>query len=149
MKRLNIKQVAALTVSLTIAQSSALSADSYPQAVKDYSAGNYARALSQFKSLEVTYPTNILVHYYAALCQQAVGHLDQARTEYSWVIANGDAKYKSMATTGLNQLANARTQIAYASPSQGAISPDRGSGAAPSTAPKAKLKKAIEFYADW
>lgn len=129
-------------------------APSYPQAVADYNGGRYARALSQFQALKVLYPTNALVHYYSALCEQAVGHIPQARAEFSWVIANGPASLKGMATSGLNQLSNARTSSSSsssssASPMVASNTSAGGSGSSGSTAPKAKVKKILEFYADW
>jgi tetratricopeptide (TPR) repeat protein len=145
MRKLRLKSCfAVLTISVAALQSPAMSQASFQQAVQDYNSGKYGRALSEFKSMEASYPNNALTHYYIALCEQTVGHLEQARAEFRWVIANGNSQLKAMATTGLNQLANAKTQVSYA-PSATASAP-----ASPtSTAPKAKVKKILEFYADW
>jgi TolA-binding protein len=116
----------------------------FQQAVQDYNTGKYGRALSEFKDIEATYPTNALTHYYIALCQQSVGHIDQARQEFQWVIANGPEQLKSMAHTGLNQLTGVKTQVSSTPLIASASMPTQGS-----TAPKSKVRTIYEFYADW
>lgn len=115
---------------------------SFQQAVNDYTAGKYSQALSQLKVYESSYPDNALVHYYVALCHQSLGHIEQAKKEFQWVADRGDARLRVMAQTGLQQLSRAHTQIAYAPTTSS--TPARSS-----TAPIAKIKKVIEFYADW
>jgi predicted Zn-dependent protease len=132
---------AAVVQSGSTAQSGA-----YAEAVRDYSAGHYASALSKFKECEAAYPTNVLVHYYAAMCEQSLAHIEQAKQEYAWVVQHApEGSIKANSATALSRLASVKTQIAYASPSRGF-----SSVAAPTTAPVArKVKRIIEFYADW
>ena len=111
---------------------------SFEQAVADYSAGHYSRALSEFQSCKTSFPSNTMVHYYLALCHQGLNHVDEAKSEYQWVMANGDSRLKAVAAKGFAQLSNARTSVAYA-PTSSAAQP----------AASSKLKKIIEFYADW
>jgi len=114
------------------------------QAVRDYNAGSYSRALSEFQSLQSSYPTNALVHYYMALCEQSLGHLDQARNQFQWVISSGDARLKVLAQTGFSQLAGKSTQISYSGGSASSAVPSASSSSA-----AGKVKRVIEFYADW
>jgi hypothetical protein len=87
-----------------------------------------------------------MVHYYLALCKQAMGHLESAKAEYLWVTQNGDARLRGMAQAGVDQLSKVRSST-----------PSSFAGTAPtaptaSSAPQiatAKVKKIIEFYADW
>lgn len=120
---------------------------SFQQAVADYTAGKYSQANAEFESYKQAYPTNAMVHYYLALCKQALGHLDGAKAEYLWVTQNGDARLKGMAQAGYDQLSKTR---ASGSGGGGAIAAASSSSA--SSAPvvaTAKVKKIIEFYADW
>jgi predicted Zn-dependent protease len=121
-------------------------ASSYNQAIADYNGGRYARALSEFKTLEAAYPTNVLVRYYAGLCQQSVGHIEQAKDEFRYVATYGTPQLKSMASAGLAQLQNAHMSVSShsSSPSIAMASPSSGTAA-----PAAKVRKIIEFYADW
>jgi len=130
----------------------ALAAPSFQEAVADYNAGQYAKALGKLEAVKASYPTNALVHYYMALCQQAVGHLAQAKVEYQWVIASRDPRLAPMATTGLSQLSGVRTTGGGSSSSSGGGS----SGSAPmasssggSGQSQAKVAKIIEFWATW
>ena len=112
---------------------------SFQQAVSDYNTGKYAQALSEFKSYAASYPSNALVHYYLALCHQGLGHLGDARSEYDWVSKCGDRRLAPMAETGLAALSKTGTRVAY-----------QGSSPAPqSSSSQGKVKKIIEFYADW
>src|SRR6202034_3936139 len=83
----------------------------YNQAARDYSSGNYAKALGEFSELKGLYPNNALVRYYLALCEQAVGHFEQAKSEFGWVAQYGDARLKGMAQSGLQQLSGAHTSV--------------------------------------
>jgi TolA-binding protein len=115
---------------------------SYNQAVQDYSSGNYGRALTEFQECKAQYPTNAMVRYYLALCEQSVGHFEQAKSEFAWVTQNGDARLKAMAQSGLAQLATAHTSVSHTYGTQLASNPSP-------TAAKGKIKKCIEFWAEW
>ena len=101
-------------------------ANLYAQAVADYNAGNYGKAASEFETLKASYPNNALTHYYLGLCRQALGHLDKAKQEYQWVSQYGDASLKGLANQGMSRL-----------------------GGSSSPAAMGKVKKILEFYADW
>lgn len=154
MSREQIKRKAIAVSALALVISGALSvlpanSQSFLQAVNDYNAGRYARALGEFKEFSAAYPQNALCHYYIALCSQALGHVDKAKTEYQWVISNGDARLKGMATTGLGQLANIKTQLAFSSSTTSASSGSSSGSPSSTSAPRPRVKKILEFYADW
>ena len=117
---------------------------SYDQAVKDYGAGKYTLALSEFQAYKAAYPSNALVHYYIGLCQQSLGRIDQAKAEYQWVATNGDTQLKSRAQAGLNQLSRVRSS-GGSSTSSGSLSQASGS----STHSGGKVRRVLDFYADW
>lgn len=126
---------------------------SFQEAQADYNAGRYAQALSKFEPYAANYPGNALVRYYLGLCHLALNHNSQARQEFQFVASCNDAKLASQARTGLAQL-NKLGGVAAASAGPAVAAPAGGaSGAAangtPSPAVKGKLKKVIEFYADW
>jgi tetratricopeptide (TPR) repeat protein len=119
---------------------------SFNQAVGDYNAGKYSAALTEFEAYGAAYPTNALVRYYIALCQQGIGHFDKAKSEFQWVSQNGDARLRSMAQAGMQQLSRAHTQIASASINAAS----NIGGATQSTSHGGdKVKKVLEFYTDW
>lgn len=125
---------------------------SFQEAQADYNAGRYAQALSKFEPYAAKYPSNPLVRYYLGLCHLALKHNPQARQEFQFVSTCADAKLASQAKTGLAQLDKlggiSAGPVAAAPPS--ASSPSASGGAQqPSPAIKGKLKKVIEFYADW
>jgi tetratricopeptide (TPR) repeat protein len=101
-----IMSFSAMLLLLSVCLRPAISAGSenYNSGISDYNAGKYARALAQFESCQAAYPNNAMVHYYKALCLQSMGRFEQAKQEYRWVADRGDARLKSMAKTGLNQL---------------------------------------------
>lgn len=124
---------------------------SFQQAVADYTAGRYSQANAEFETYKQAYPTNAMVHYYLALCKQALGHIEGAKAEYLWVTQNGDARLRGMAQSGFDQLSKAKysgtsTSVATATPGH-----TTGTSATSSTpvVATAKVKKIIEFYADW
>lgn len=129
-----------------IMQVQAANPASYTKAVSDYNAGKYSIALAEFEYCKTAFPNNALVRYYAALCAQNLGRFDKARAEFEWVAQNGDAKLKSMAQTGLSQLARAHQQSAsHSSHSTASTQVASASGAQP----KSKVKRVLDFYADW
>ena len=123
---------------------------SFAQATQDYANGKYAQALAELETYRVAYPTNVQVHYYEALCYQALGRLDRARGEYDFVAKNDGGRLKIMAQQALAQLSRAHS----------AGSSSGGSSVATTSTPKLasasvggsgefKVRKVIEFYADW
>lgn len=130
-----------------------LAVPSFQDAVADYNGGHYASAVGKFEAVEASYPSNALVHYYMALSQQAVGHINQAKAEYQWVIQSRDPKLAPQAATGLAQLAGVRTTGSggsSASPSVHAVSASGASGGGGGQKiAMGKVKKVIEFWATW
>lgn len=135
---------------LICVQSAALAAPmTFESAVAEYKAGHYQSALSMFKAFSASSPSNAYVHYYIALCQHRLGHIDQARQEYQFVIQGRDAKLAPMAQAAMAQLSRAHT-----SGSSGSQTPAVANGTAQSSSPSQvspgrRAKKVIEFYADW
>ncbi|MBS1992635.1 MAG: hypothetical protein JSS86_08765 [Cyanobacteria bacterium SZAS LIN-2] len=134
-----------LSIGLGIGLTPALAGPGFQEAVADYNAGHYARALGTLQAVKSAYPTNALVHYYLALCEQAVGHIEQAKAEYQWVIASRDPKLAPMAATGLAQLSGARTSGSGSSSSSSMAAPSSGG----QRAATGKVKKVLEFWATW
>jgi len=131
--------------SVLLQMPSVASPPSYNEAVSDYNAGMYAKALSKFESCKSVYPNNPWVRYYEALCLQNVGSFDAAKAEYQWVAVHSSASLKSMALSGLYQLSQARVHLvsystkgSYAASVNPAVSQTKGS-----------VTKVLEFYADW
>lgn len=147
MKKSHIANAAIALLIATLPASSAGNSQ-YAQAVADYNAGRYGKAAAEFEVLKGMYPTNALTRYYLALSRQALGHFEKARQEYEYVSMNGDANLKGLAAQGLARMSGARTSVS--SPSASASG---GSSNSPtqSTRPPvtAKVKKILEFYADW
>jgi hypothetical protein len=112
------------------------------QASINYKTGKYQEACNELKEIVRLQPTNMLAHYYLALSHQALGHMSDAKLQYQWVIAHGDAKFRSFAQTGLSQLGTANVSSSSQSLSPTATSPAPASG-------KPKVAKILEFYADW
>jgi hypothetical protein len=119
---------------------------SFNQAVSDYNAGKYAQALGEMEAYGAAYPTNALVRYYIALCQQGIGHFDKAKSEFQWVSQNGDARLRSMAQAGMQQLSRAHTQIASSSINTAST---MGRASQSTSHGGDKIKKVLEFYTDW
>jgi thiol-disulfide isomerase/thioredoxin len=111
---------------------------SFNRAVQDYKDGKYSLALSELEAYKSAYPNNALVHYYIALCQQSLNHIDKAKTEFEWV-ATRSGPYQSMAQTGLQQLSGSHATTTTA----GAVQ------SVPTSTTASKVRRAIDFYTDW
>lgn len=122
---------------------------SFQQAQADYNAGKYAQALAGFEPYAAKYPGNPLVRYYVGLCHLALKHNPQARQEFQFVSTCSDAKLASQAKTGLAQLDRLSGSIASAAPAANAPAGDTKPAPQAASKVKGKLKKVIEFYADW
>ena len=123
----------------------------FPQATKNYRDGNFREALAEFEQLKAVYPSNLQIHYYEALCYQGLGRLDQARIEYTYV-AKANSSLKPMAQAALDQLSKARG--GGGGDSQGSMPSLPGGKNAIASAVKTtpgeyKVRKVLEFYADW
>ncbi|MBU6455537.1 MAG: hypothetical protein KGS72_27440 [Cyanobacteria bacterium REEB67] len=128
----------------------ALAAPSFQEGMAEYNSGKYAHALGTFQTFKASYPNNALVHYYIALCQQGLGHIDQAKAEYKWVMESRDPQLAGKAAAGLSQLANVRTAGAGGA-SSAAVMPTAAApgGSGSDKAPQGKVKKVIDFWATW
>ncbi len=134
------------TLTLVSIQTTAAAPVSFQQAVADYAAGKYGQAETELEEYKRAYPTNAMVHYYLALCKQATGHLESAKSEYLWVTQNGDPRLRGMAQSGFDQLSKVRSS---SSTSSNAAPPAASTAASAPQIATAKVKKIIEFYADW
>jgi tetratricopeptide (TPR) repeat protein len=126
--------------------SPALAGPSYSQAESDYKNGKYAQALASFQSLSTAYPNNVLVHYYLALCHQNLGHMGQAKAEYQIVIASRQPQLAPKAAIGLATIAGARSGSGSASSPSTSNTSSNDTGVRVATA---KVKKVLEFWAEW
>ncbi len=157
----------ALLLSLTTIVPAQAAQSDCSQAVADFNARRYKRAFTQFKSLAEKYPDNEVVHYYLALCHQAMGRMSQAKAEYKWILEHGSTKLKSHARKGISQIGQTAaaegssiqtTQTAQAELASGTGSQSADSAPAQADAKKTSAKQApsqgkvarvIGFYADW
>jgi len=119
---------------------------SFQQAVADYNGGKYSVALSELDGYKKMYPTNALVHYYSALCHQALNHLTEARTDYQYVAEHGDARLQSMSRTAIDQLSRLHSQ---GSSSVASVTPSSQPRLVANAVAHAKVKRILEFSADW
>jgi tetratricopeptide (TPR) repeat protein len=111
-----------------IAMPLAQAASSAQEAIAEYKAGHYPAALSQFVALEKQYPNNGMIHYYIALCRQAMGQIGEARTEYQWVSTHDQTQLKQLAATGLANLDKLGSHSAAAASADSAAGADSAKG---------------------
>lgn len=153
MKKLSFPATFAITLTLNFVSATyAAPAANFQQAVADYNGGRYAQANKELESCKQAYPTNAMVHYYLALCKQALGQIETAKSEFQWVQQNGDARLKSLAQTGFAQLSKARSTSGVSSvaaaPAQAAPSTQVKTTLATSSS-GGKVQKILEFWAEW
>jgi thioredoxin 1 len=138
----------AVVIFLIFAGAANAAPNNFNEAVKDYNDGHYAHALSEFDALKASYPNNALVRYYDGLCLQAAGRFEKAKSEFNFVMTCPDQRLRSLAQRGLAQLSNAHSTghtgvtSVYNSVTSGSY------GSSTSSAP-GKVKRVLEFYADW
>ena len=116
----------ALLVSISAAVAPAFSASppSFNQATADYKRGKYQVALIEFEKFRQSYPTNLMVHYYEALCYQGLNQLDSARTEFQYVIENDETgTLKAKAEAGMKRVNDAHTQTSSMGGVGGSVAP--------------------------
>ena len=137
-------------LAVCLQQTAGLAAPNFQQAVADYNSGKYRQALPTFQAFASAYPQNALVHYYLGMCQLSLNHRGEARAEFQWVAQHGDANLASQSQRALQSLgavgsnSNDGAALAYAPPSPSG--PAAGSSSKPAGQ---KVKKILEFYADW
>jgi tetratricopeptide (TPR) repeat protein len=127
---------------------SVLAAPSFQEGMAEYNSGKYAHALGTFQTFKASYPNNALVHYYIALCQQGLGHIDQAKVEYKWVMESRDPSLATKAASGLAQLSNIRTTGSGRATSSASVIPTASApgGSGSDKAPHGKVKTVIDFF---
>lgn len=145
-KRKLSKMFLAASCLLVFANAASAGPLTFQAAVAEYKAGKYQSALSMFKQLSASSPTNALTHYWMALCQHQLGHTEQAKKEYQFVVNSGDARLKPLAEAGLGKMSGVRTSGSSTSPATASGTP---AGSPSQTTSANKVKKIIEFYADW
>ncbi|MDP3507133.1 MAG: thioredoxin family protein [Candidatus Melainabacteria bacterium] len=124
--------------------------DVFSTAKSKYEKKDYQGALNDFKALSAKYPTNVLCHYYMALCNQCLSRVGEAKKEYQWVIANDRGNLSSQATTGLNQLSgvnNGSGSGSSGSATAGAYTAIGSSAGRPSAG--GQIKMVLDFYTTW
>ncbi len=127
-------------------QLSAFASDpAYEQAISDYKSGQYRVALAEFTSYQAQHPANSMIHYYRALCLQNLGQFEKAKEEFRWVSEYGDVHIRPMAQIGLTQLSRAHFSASRPTYNNSVKVATNNS----SNQPKGKIKKVLEFYADW
>lgn len=102
--------------------------DVFTVAKGKYEKKDYQGALNDFKALSAKYPTNVLCHYYMALCNQCLSRVGEAKKEYQWVIDNDRGSLANNATAGLNQLSGVNNSSSKAGGS---------------------IKMVLDFYTTW
>jgi thioredoxin 1 len=108
----------------------------FSDAVKDYDQKHYAQALTKLKACEVFNPEDAMVHYYAALCQQSLLHIDKAKQEYEWVVQHApDGQIKALSAGAIANLDKTEYAVSHDKP--------------PASQGPRKVKRIIEFYANW
>jgi thiol-disulfide isomerase/thioredoxin len=149
------RDIAIALAALILSISPAIGAPpSYQQAVADYNAGKFALAASKLQTLKAAYPSNALTRYYLGLSKQALGQINEARSEYQWVSVNGDEKLRALATQGLQRLikvqSSTSTGPAIATNASSSSSSGQYSASSSSTPVSGgKVKKILKFYAFW
>ena len=127
--------------------------DVFSTAKSKYEKKDYQGALNDFKALSAKYPTNVLCHYYMALCNQCLSRVSEAKKEYQWVIANDRGNLSSQATTGLNQLSGVNNGSGSGSSSSsgsataGAYTAIGSSAGRPTAG--GQVKMVLDFYTTW
>lgn len=81
------------------------------RAAQEYECGKYKQALTRLEKLSIGANDDV-VHYYKALCLQALNQFGNAKKEYSWVASNTHhAELKSAALQGIDFLSSYKVSI--------------------------------------
>ncbi len=149
MDKMTTRALALIGAAIVSTQTTIAAPVSFQQAVADYTSGKYSQASSELETYKQAYPNNALVHYYLALCKQAMGQLEGAKAEYLWVTQYGDVRLKGMAQAGFDQLSKVRSSSSSRSSTTASSAPPPTASSPTAVVASAKVKKIIEFYADW
>lgn len=122
--------------------------DVFSTAKGKYEKKDYQGALNDFKALSAKYPTNVLCHYYMALCNQCLSRVGEAKKEYQWVIANDRGNLSGQATAGLNQLSGLSGGSGSSGSATAGSYTSIGSAAGKSSA-GGTVKMVLDFYTKW
>jgi tetratricopeptide (TPR) repeat protein len=113
MKLINLLGSGLVSGALALMCTVALAATpTFKDAVNEYNAGKYKEALAKFSVLMKSNRTNPTLHYYSAMCHQNLGQMGEARTEYQYVVTNGDAGLQGYAQRALASLDRKSTPTA-------------------------------------
>jgi tetratricopeptide (TPR) repeat protein len=135
---------------LGLYSSVAVAAPSFQEGMALYNSGKYAQALSTLEAVKASYPNNPWVHYYLAMSAQAVGHIEQAKAEYQWVVNSRDPKLSAQAATGLSQLSGIRVSGSGGGSTPASATPSSGGGGGGGQKlAMGKVKKVLDFWATW
>ncbi len=127
----------------------ALAAPSFQEAAALYNAGKYPQALSMLQTIEPSFPNNPWLHYYMALSHQAMGHIEQAKAQYQFVVNSRDPKLCGQAATGLSQLSGIKTTGSGGSSAFPSAASGGGSGSGSGSGQRlatGKVKKVLDFW---
>lgn len=122
------------------------------EAIADYNRGQYRSALQRFNQVKKEVPGDVTARYYAALCEQNLNLMTDARADYEWVARYGGEPLRSYALRGLATVSKMGGSAGYSSSQRGAAPPPAGAtfpggGGRPTS--QAKVKKILEFYTTW
>lgn len=136
------------TIAISLLTLPGQAAPNFNQAVAEFNAGKYPQALANFNTIKASYPNNALLRYYIAMCHQQMGRISDAKQEYTFVTLHGDANLVRLASIAINQLAGlgGRSTAVSAGPPSVPLPVKAGGPTAPAAS---KVKKILEFYADW
>ena len=128
----------------------------FQQALGDFQAKRFSQALSKFQTISRENRSDILSHYYIALCYQNMNQVALALPEYQWVATySKDPSLRSKAQAGAAQLARYQSTRNDSSPSSSysAFDPMGASAALATGKRKSNYSsgrlKVIEFYTTW
>jgi thioredoxin 1 len=155
---------AAISLGLIVFILPVVAAPPMQEAMAEYKSGHYPAALQRFEQLEKQYPNSAMVHYYAGLCKQGMGQINDAKNEYQWVSEHGDPQLKGLADTGLSHLGKYSSTVAGNGstpppppPTTKAGTADKAdktagktmASAAGATAGKSRIKRIVAFMTTW
>lgn len=127
----------------------------YQQALSDFQSHRYSAALSGFQKVAGNNRSDILSHYYMALCYQSTNQHALASREYQWVATySKDPALKAKAQAGATQLSKVSSGSSGSASSNSSSGPFLGM--TPEGIPLRKKSeyangrlKVTEFYTQW
>lgn len=138
-------------------QIAAFAADpAFQQALSDFQSRKFSAALTGFQKVATANRSDILSHYYMALCYQSTNQLALASREYQWVATySKDPALKAKAQAGATQLSKYSTASSGAASGSGSKSEPFLGMTAEGTPVLRKSEfasgrlKVTEFYTQW